>query len=187
MSTLVTLEEQPLAAPAIIGAIAAGPKIVLPDLVITRPNNATQYAIGDVYGDAADARYHIDDVARLAGGMATLAAFLKMNSAQGTKPTFDFWMFDGQPATVIGDNAPLDGLSDADVGKIIGRATFTGSSGFPTTQPQAGKSRSVAVTNLLSAALLSGVDVWMYVVLGNTYTPVANETLTLQLTTQYVS
>lgn len=185
--TLVTLEQQPATPAPLVGATSAAPRVNLPSVVVTRPNNATQYAIGDVYGDAADARIQIPNVARLAGAMATLQAWISMNSAQATKPSFDFWFFDGQPATVIGDNAPLDGLSDADVLKIIGRTAFVGSSSFTTVQPQAGKLRTPAVFNMFSQLLLPTRDVWMYIVLANTYTPVANETLTFKLQSQYNS
>lgn len=185
MPTLVTLEEQPASPAPLIGALSSAPKVAMAPIVVTRPNNATQYAIGDVYGDAADARIQIPNVNRLAGGIASIQAILAMNSAQATKPSFDFWFFDGQPATVIGDNAPFSALSDADVAKIIGRTAFVGSSSFTAVQPQAGKLVTPALFQLFSQLVISGRDVWMYIVLANTYTPVANETLTLRPLAQY--
>ncbi len=186
----VTLLEQPTGTPAIIGAIASAPKVALAPIVITRPNNVTAYTIGDVYGPAADARIHVSNVGRLVGAMATLQGHLALNSAEATKPGFDFYVFSKQPETVIGDNAPFTGLSDNDVAAILGRFSFaSGSWPAVAQQPQAGKTRTVVLQTFLSVGLLdvASRDLWMYAVLTNAYVPVALETLTLSLVASYQS
>lgn len=182
----VTLEAQTSATPQLIGAFGAAPRIKLAPIVIQRPNDVTPYAVGDVYGAAADARIQIPNAARINGGQITLQMITQVNSSQATKPQFEVWLFNAQPSVAIGDNAPLAGLADADVAALVGRATV---SSWPSAQPQAGKLHAINAANVLifPAAAAGSRDFWAYVAMLNAYTPVANEQLKLTFLTQYQS
>lgn len=184
--TNVTLSEQPSAVPQLIGAVGSSPRVNLPSITVTRPNNVTQYAIGDVFGPAGDGRIQLPNAARANGGLVTVTAWLQLNSAQATKPQFEFWWFNAQPSVAIGDNAPLTGLSDADIAAIVSRGSFTA---WNAVQPQAGKLHSLTRQTIGGTCytLPASRDLWFYIAMLNAYTPVANEALKLRFQVQYDS
>lgn len=177
----------PPAAPvAAFSPVCLPPYVALTPIVITRPNDVTPYAIGDVFGAAADARITVPC------GLAPLASFqLRLLVVQHRAPTaaavsIGFLPFIGAPpATVIGDNAPL-ALSDADIllqmnsglGQLGLNFGTTGGLNF-SADPNG---RRMGWTPMASLRMPVGGDgkIYFYAAFfGTTWTPLALEVMTL--------
>lgn len=179
------------------------------DIVITRPNDTTAYAAGDVYADAGgDGRVHLIDAVAPATGVAGTSYYLSgaqyfvvrsgPNLVAATPScSLAAVMFSAQPATVIADNAPLV-ISAADQLLLLKGITgyvasstvnFTANTGIHNYGP-AGSLRQSAQTNpftpLSDLAAVGNVgssfplSAWAYLFFSNsTYVPTAQEVLTI--------
>lgn len=171
---------------------------------ITRPNNATGYTAGDVYGDAADARNSVVVPAMPSGVAPQTAAFSTFSIVPvrgapvgAAAVSFQLLIFTAQPATIIGDNAPL-ALSDADIalippnylaspGNITGlQFTTAVSAADPNTLSQAAgvAARQTVQSPFTSSTgfadvLVPGATLWFYLMVTAAYAPTALETLDL--------
>lgn len=140
-------------------------------VAVQRPNDATPYVAGDVFGDAVDARLHFPNVARVIGGIAEYRFGWWYSSA--TFISLALLFFDEQPETILGDNTPL-ALSDADADRIVGFTTFSGASG---PAPAGGQNAfAVSTSNFVTRG---SRDLWAYLVLVGGHNPTANQTLRL--------
>lgn len=107
-------------------SIAFTKEIAGAPITITRPNNITAYAAGQVYGPAVDARISFVAPALPVDAFVTGFNLIRIFGVQQRTPadpalTLTLQGFAGLPATVIGDQAAFN-LSDADI------ATFGGTS-----------------------------------------------------------
>jgi len=147
--------------------------IRLSKATVTRPNNATQYAAGDVVGPAAgDAmEFNVETPG------AVVSAILIDSAAEATKPDIDLLLFDEEP-TVANDNeafAPTDDqMKDHCIGVIVfDKANFrTGGAG-----------NGVINATAFGSFPFGAVDRKIYgvMVARNTYTPFALEEITIKL------
>lgn len=171
---------------------------------VTRPNNVTAYAAGQVIGDAADARVEL--VIPAAPNSNWRTPFVGPNFSirvvrgapytQGTL-SFNIWVFNAQPATVLGDQQAFS-LSDADVQNkwvpsIVNAQAGTQSVSIVaaaqgstvTLNTSAGTAGRVAATASFFAQgipgqlglFVPGQSIWLYLVATAAYTPLALETL----------
>lgn len=178
-------------------------------IVVTRPNDTTAYAQGDVFGAAVDARITLPIPAPPSGPAGAAyylisLSFLAVRSGANllsTSPTLQPFVlfFQSQPATVIADNAPL-ALSDADIALLIRQTSplyntsFTsfGASSNCFNYGPAGKIRmgsflnSVAPTEdygavggNVSGSWPTNTNVYMYWYFQASFTPTAEETVTI--------
>lgn len=174
--------------------VVNGPVAATP-VTVTRPNNTTAYAEGQVYGNATDARNAITVPAFLAGSRQTyFSQFVvfcvqTVPSSQGTF-TPNFLFFNAQPATVLGDGASI-ALSDADIQTILPGAVTQSSvpsvnmssgGGLNMLNLSAGLSGRRGAGSSFSigqqaAAFVPGSTVWFYVLNNAAYTPLALEQL----------
>lgn len=153
---------------------------------ITRPNNTTQYAIGDVVATAAgDPVIVFDAVARSAGGAGMIMTAKMVDSAnQATPPILALWLFKARPLSV---NTPADNAafnpSDADMLNLVGVIDLV--------TPKIGDATVGAGGNLVIQSDVialpfkcAGGDDALYgvYVMANTYTPLANEVFTPDVT-----
>lgn len=173
-----------------ISAIGLLPPVALAPVVVTRPNDAIAYAIGDVFGTAADGRI---EIAGMTPGRRVFAVRLYgVNTRSASDPTLTLNLlpFLAQPATVIGDNSRLD-LSDAD---IVLAATAGGITGTTATQMtfsangtqwlngNAGTAGRKAASGILfnsGMTVPASGSIWLYPFVTSAYAPLALESVTL--------
>lgn len=160
----------------IIGASTRPTQNTIGPITVTRPANTTLYAINDVWGPAGDARIQVPNVNQIAGGLATLNARFRYDLKAGAAaPQFTVFLFDGQPATVLGDNDPFAGLADADVDKILGSWSFS----FGGLQAEGAlilDTNGYTTFGSVSPATypITARDLWLYFVI-NSYNPIASQ------------
>lgn len=170
----------------------------------TRPNNVTAYAAGQVYGSAADARYALTVPALPADALGPgftsigLLAVQNVNLAQAA-PVFNVYLFDGSPATVLGDQATI-ALSDADIallvlGSLVTTITMSNNAaqasmlnqGAGTAGRRGSSTSSFPVTTKTGKFLTGGQTVGVYLAVQAAYTPLALEAVTLYAAYGYSS
>lgn len=168
-------------------------------ITITRPNDVTAYAVGDVYGDAADARQTITGLApnRRLSVLRTHA--IQQRSPADAAMTFSV-IFSTAFATVIGDNAPL-ALSDADITTVVaqpfygGNATGQNAAGFTQNNTQTLLNMSAGAAGRRSSIISWSNNGWpvpangqlqFYIILGAAYTPLALEVITMKWYASYL-
>lgn len=170
--------------PPFIGSFSnLGRQSIIP-LTITRPNNIKAAVAGTVLGAAVDARIQIPNVNRVVGGQVSLdmARWRMTPSVSVAFNGLQLWFFDGQPATVLNDGDAF-ALSDADVAKLIDIYLF----GMGSTQPSANASVNQASVAGLSSQLVSGRDVWAYMVAGGAWNVPANFEVQMKLYARWLS
>lgn len=172
----------------------AYPYAQLPTVVVTRPNDVTAYAIGDVYGDAADARVPIAGFAPTRR-ISVLRMYMVQSRAASEVSLVNLtWLpFSAQPATVIGDNSPL-ALSDADIalaaaqigssGVVAVSASFNQNSTNWLNNAAGIAGRRAAIFNVVLPTPASGT-LWLYLFNITAYVPLALETVTIFPFVQY--
>lgn len=154
---------------------------------LTRPNDTTQYAIGDVVANSTTAPVAIAfaGVVRDHNGTNEIKKAFMIDSAnQSTKGDFELWLFHTAP-TMDNDNAAFT-PTDAELLNLVAVITFAGADAVvgDATSGAGGnavyfgkfKSTSSIVGTKASAKALHGVFVAR-----NTYTPVAQEAFTFEL------
>lgn len=136
---------------------------------LTRPNDATQYAIGDVIGGL------LTFVSNCPAA-AIRSAVMTDSTAEVTKPAANLFLF-SNPPTVAADNAAF-APTDAEVAECFGVLTFNAAD-FHTL----GANGITHINPLTNPALVVCAPGKFYGVLvaGNTYTPVALEKLGISL------
>jgi len=157
----------------------------VPRVSVTRPNDTTQYAIGDAWSDDTGSptvpSFTASRAAAETGHLTGLKVFCSAN--QATKPAFQVLVFD-TTFTALEDNAAVD-LSDAEAARVA--AIFEVTTGdWIETNGAAGASGNLIADvpplalNPPAFACLAGSQL-LYVALRmtNTYTPTAEEILTL--------
>lgn len=163
----------------------------------TRPNNVTAYAVGQVYGPAADARIQIPVPALPADAAAPTFSSIQLYMIQQVSPAqaavaFQLVLFSAQPATVLGDQATF-GLSDADIGLVLWNGVNvstntgnfqTGNGSTSTLNGSAGLNGRRVATSPLSltfaaAGFNPSISLWAYLWVTSAYTPLAQEVFTI--------
>lgn len=159
---------------------------------LTRPNNVTAYAAGQVYGTAADGRITIASPALPADAALTAFNNMSLLLVQGNVPTaaaiaVNLILFSAVPATVLADQAGL-ALSDADIALILTQLggvafSFSSATGTQVLNMSAGNAgrRGVLAANIVNVVttLAPSSNYGIYLVVGAAYTPVALETMTV--------
>jgi len=157
-------------------------KATVVQAAVTRPDNTTQYAAGDVIGTAASATLTFNNVALQQGGSVIITTVLVDDSAnQATKPVLELWLFDAAPPAVV-DNAPwaptdavmltrVAALSLDSTDIYVGNATV--GAGGNSCQQWADAFQVICAAD---SQALYGV-----LVVRNTYTPVAEEVFTVRV------
>jgi hypothetical protein len=145
----------------------------------TRPNDTTQYAIGDVIADSASAATiltfePVNDDGR---GAIIQAATLIDNEAPATKLDSELYLFDTAP-TMQNDNAAWT-PTDAELRQCIGLIAF------PVANFKVAKASENGLIHVQSIALpvrpLAGRKIYGILIARNTYTPVGQETFKILL------
>jgi hypothetical protein len=162
--------------------IAAGARF-LPSSTITRPDNTTSYAAGDVIADdASEPTVATIQVARVPGGSGIIHDALVVESAnQTTKADLEIWLFTSEP-TAMEDNAPFD-PTDAELLTLVGILDLGDA---PTDANPGSGADGNEVYHLTNQDMIfkcaSGLQILYWIpVVRNAYTPVAQETFTLIL------
>jgi len=147
---------------------------------ITRPNNATQYAAGDVIGTAST---HVLSFASnlIAKGANKFLyrAHIVSSESPATAPQLELWLFNKAPAAQA-DNAAF-AVTDAEMLQLLGvipmATSYVGlASGNRFIDSD---SSTPIVWNADSVGSTS--DLFGVLVVRNTYTPVANEVFTVDV------
>lgn len=152
---------------------------------VTRPNDTTQYAAGDVITNSTSVPTVItfSNCAGYQGGGGWITGMVLVDSAnQATKPTLELWLFDTSytPANDNAAFAPTDAVMATCLGVVsfdtvyVGLATV-GADGNSLQLPDADE-LPVEFKTLGNSRHLYGV-----LVVRNTYMPVASETFTIRL------
>lgn len=159
----------------------------IPKVTITRPNNVTAYAVGDAFGDAANALITLP--LGVSPGRAYVVRLFETNTRSpvvGVSLNFHSLLFSGvAPATVIGDNNPIV-LSDADIVLAIEsqqqpyQVTFT-TLGYKYAADPNGLRCAGTVAVQYTSVMPSYGDgnLYIYYALQATYIPIALEQLVL--------
>lgn len=164
----------------VIGAYKRAPVVA-----ITRPNNVTAYAIGDVYGASPSALVTI--VLGVTPGKTFNIRMLGVHyrNPVSTSLGIYYYLFTGfAPVTVIDDNAQLV-LSDADVDLNITSQqapmnTSFGAVGYKWALDPNGARAASSASALTSTMPFGGNgNVYAYLMVNAAYTPIALERLTL--------
>lgn len=135
---------------------------------ITRPDNTTQYAAGDVVGEVMTFHSELAGLVR--------AAVLIDSAAEATKIDADLLLFDTAP-TVAADNAAFAPTDDEMI-RCIGAIQFAGSN-FRTGATGNGVIVATAFGELPYAA--PARNLYGVLVARNTYTPINLEKFTVRL------
>lgn len=143
----------------------------------TRPNDTTQYAIGDAISDSTSAPTPItfSEICDFMGGTLVLYEVIITSSAkQGTLPQMNLWLFNTIP-TATNDNSALS-LTDTQNNTCIAVIPLT-------TSFSATNNSRLEVSNLRRILRLASSSKNLYGLLEatNTYTPVANEVFTITI------
>lgn len=166
---------------------AAFPWTALPDIVITRPNNATAYVAGGAFGAAADARVQLTGLT--GNPVAALRVIgIKNRVATAAQTPLSLMCFSAQPAAAPGDQVQVS-LSDADIALLtlfgsgnVGNISMA-IGGSASAQLDAAKCAGLALqTNPNWAGLTS---VWIIPWTTGGYVPIAFEQVTLRFFVQY--
>jgi hypothetical protein len=152
-----------------------------PSQSVTRPNNATAYAAGDVIGTATTHVLDFSDVGKLAGGSGLLAGALLIDSAnQATAPSLELWLFSAAPAAQV-DNVAF-APTDVELANLVGV--------IPLTTARVGDATAGAAGNLVIQSDIASLiykcapgttHLYGVLVVRNAYAPVANEVFTVVL------
>lgn len=141
---------------------------------ITRPTGTDAYTVSDIWASSTSSAYAIavDGVAEYNGQhVDVIGGYLTSSAAQSTLPQFNIWVFSTPPASPV-DNAAFT-VTDAEMNTAIGMLTFD------TWKASALNARSqLASGTRVSMKLGNTTSAYILAVLGNIYTPVANEVLT---------
>lgn len=146
----------------------------------TRPNNATQYAVGDVMAAGTAAMLQFST---FASNPVTIKGAMCIDSAaQATKPSIDLLLFEADQTDLDADNAAYT-PTDAQMLTCVGYISFATGSFVAGDATAGANGNSVCqVTGLnLSVAPGGGHLIYAVPVARNTYTPVANEVFTFKL------
>ena len=101
-----------------VGSVTVG-TVATPSATITRPNDTTTYATGEVMANATGAICEITGCARIAGGSGTIISMIAVSSAnQALKAQLELWLFD-MSVTQDADNA-LFTPTDAECLNLVG-------------------------------------------------------------------
>lgn len=149
---------------------------------VQRPSNTTAYTSGDVIGTAVSAALLFEDVARSAGGSGMIMSAVAIDSAnQSTQPSLELWLFTAALA-VIADNAAF-APTDAEMATLVGVITL---SSVKVGNAAAGAAGNLAIISDVVATPFKcaggSADLYGYLVVRNGYTPVADESFTVKLT-----
>jgi hypothetical protein len=156
--------------------------------VVTRPNDTTQYAAGDVVSAAVGAAITFADASRFPSGHigrgGTIVGATIVDSAnQGTGADFRLYLFTSPP-TVANDNAPF-APTDAQLNDCVAVLTLTAASHsfVVNTASGAAGNRIYELSAQARPFYLPDASTSLYGVLTvtNAYTPVAQETFTITL------
>lgn len=161
--------------------------VTLPTIVVTRPNNVTAYAAGDVFGAAVDARIQIPDVADAPNQLVTLRLDFLLKDGTGTGiAAIAAFLFGALPPTIFADNDPL-ALTDADYALRLRSLTSTTwnpslslSGGAGTTvliNASAGAAGRRQASTLTNGLFIPNRHIWLYLQSTAAYTPLANGVL----------
>lgn len=144
---------------------------------LIRPGNATQFAAGDVFGDISGQPLYFPNVGIYGGGGALWVDTVCIdNTSESTKPNLRLYLYDSLVA-MQADNAAW-APTDDDETRSLAYCEFTN------WEVGSGNSKSFARPST-GTALLTCVHgqtgIWGVVVERGTYTPVAQERLTIRL------
>lgn len=149
---------------------------------VTRPNDTTPYTSGDVIGTSVTAALELEDVARSNGGSGMIMSALVIDSAnQATQPSLELWLFTA-PLAVVADNAPF-APTDAEMLTLVGVITLSSAKVGNATVGAGGN--LAIVSDVVATPFKCGggtTNLYGYLVVRNGYTPVADETFTVTLT-----
>jgi hypothetical protein len=150
---------------------------------LTRPDNTTAYAAGDVIADkATEPSVASIVVGRVSGGGGIIRSAKVVGSAnQATKADLEIWLFSVEP-TAMEDNAAFD-PTDAELLKLVaildmGSTPTEGNVGSGADGNVVYQKGDLAVP---FACAPSDQNLYWVLVVRNSYTPVAQEALTLIL------
>ena len=157
-------------------------------VTITRPNNTTQYAAGEVITQTTPVVLTFEGASRLPGGNSMIIDAIIMDSANQTlKLSAELWLFTAAP--VMDDDNAVFTPTSAELLKLIGIMQF--STAF-VGDAAAGASGNCALVsehtylpqNFQCASGLTSI--YGVLITRNAYTPIANEVLTIILKVLYV-
>lgn len=160
-----------------IGAVVG--KSIKPRKVVVRPNDSTQYNIGDILSDNTSTPLEFvisritDKSVFCIGGKATSAI------SASTTPNINLLLFDTS-FTIAADNNLLDLSGGTDIGSMSG---WVGTIKFSTWDTISNSMYSEGATESPFVILPSGgtQNIYGIPILANTYTPVANEVFSFSL------
>jgi hypothetical protein len=147
------------------------------EATVTRPANATQYAVDDVLADSTPNVVTLTDMARVDAGTGCIVKGVMItNTVQGTKAVVRLLIFD-TIYTPVNDNAALT-LPDGEA------ATLLGYIDFDVYQASALNVMYQKDVNIPFKTGAASKDLFALPVLKSTYTPVSGETFTFRLSVE---
>jgi hypothetical protein len=157
---------------------------VMRHATLTRPDNTTQYAAGDIVADATSGAtvLAVPSCASRKGGAGVVSAVqCHLNSNQSTSADLELWIFKSQP-TAQQDNAAAD-FAQADLTDRIGVVDLGDSPDVADAGSGADGKVMYAETNVnLPFECTDDTDsLYIVPVVRNAYTPIAEEELTVML------
>lgn len=144
---------------------------------ITRPADTTAYTAGDVVGTNITFPAAAPEI----GGAGVILGTIVLDSAnQATTPVLELWIFNDAVSTIT-DNAPL-ALSDTDLLKLV--TVIPLSTTYISNAASGANGNGCFISPQVAApfeCLPTTADLYGFLVVRNTYTPVSQEIFTIQL------
>ena len=163
-----------------------GPKVNIFKSLL-RPNDATQYALGDVLDDTTiPAQTVFNDIVRFPGGTGTITDGVLTSSANGVgvlAGQFNLWLFDTAVAAHEADNVAFT-PTDNDLVNLIGIVRFNTAFEADRTAGADGNVAYMSVRTFLPIGfkcVAASRDLFGTLVVANAYTPIAFEVITIRL------
>ena len=167
-----------------VKTVGSGRDAKLVSRFIVRPNDATQFAAGEVYDTAAGVGLTFSAAARANGRAGSIVdALLVINANPATKGVFECWVFSAALGVYDVGNAVFTPTS-ADLGNLIGILDFSTAFIGDATVGNNGNLIYHAERTYLPLMFdtpAAADDLFGVIVVRNTYTPKAFEVLTVIL------
>jgi hypothetical protein len=154
---------------------------------VTRPNNATAYAAGQVVGTAVTGVITLANVARLKAGSGINIGLTLLDEAnQATKGDYDIFLFDTAPAAQADQVAFAP--SNSEMEACLGVVSFTGSSAKVASAGAGASGNVIYPSNMANYHTFNcgaGLkDIYAVIVVRNAYIPIANEKFVIRIRVQ---
>lgn len=150
---------------------------------VTRPNNATPYAIGDVVNDGATPGARLNFTGLPARGGEIRSAVCVSSAYVAVSPDLELWLFSSDITDLDADNATWT-PTDAQLATLVGVIAFPTAS-FKGGDLTAGAGGNMACVVKDAGLVISQTALYGVLVVRNAYVPVANEKFTVTLKVSY--